>query len=60
MQEIQQILAAQPTSSGATNLMKLYQQLTGNKVQVGCLCKSTNVNKVYSIVSEWLSTQNNG
>jgi hypothetical protein len=59
MEQIQEILSAPQSSSGATSLMKLYQQATGNKLQVGCLCKSTNVNKVYTQVQDWYTSQQN-
>lgn len=59
MTEIQQILSAPQSSSGATSLMKLYKQITGESIKVGCLCKSSNVNKVYTTVQEWYTANNN-
>lgn len=58
MEEIQQILSAPQSSSGATSLIKLYKQITGNKISVGCLCKSTNINKVYTTVQQWYTANN--
>lgn len=56
-EQIQQILNAPQTSSGAHSLTKFYQQQTGNNLNLGCFCKSSNINKVYTIVGDWFRRQ---
>ena len=56
MNELINILNSPQTKNGATTLMKLFEEITGDKIKVGCLCKQTNINKVYSIVNDWYNT----
>jgi hypothetical protein len=59
MEEIKNILQGPRSSVGATMLIKLYKDHSGNQLKVGCFCKEKNVHKVYDIVQEWYNTTTN-
>jgi hypothetical protein len=46
------------TSSNARNLNNHFKSITGGYIKVGCMCKQSNVNKVFDEINKWFKTQN--
>jgi hypothetical protein len=56
--QIETLLAGPKTSSYASKLNAIYKQLTGKQIKVGCLCKQTNIDKIFTSITTWFNDQN--
>jgi len=59
MEQIKEILEQERTQQGANTLLNLYKNVTGERLQLGCTCKSTNINKIYNHIQSWYDSNNN-
>lgn len=58
MERIKELLASERTQQGANTLLNLYKDITGQRLYLGCTCKSTNINKIYNHIQEWYDSNN--
>lgn len=58
MDEIKSILSQPQTSEGANQLMRLYKQVAGQSLQIGCFCKQANISRAYAHVQSWVDSLN--
>lgn len=56
MEEIQTILNSPINQNGAQRLLEFYQTQTGQKLKTGCFCKTSNIQRVYDQVRNYVNS----